>query len=108
MIVVPITHDLVHLATVHTACLPLRLLDEVAEERRAWCKRHMVDVAVQRLVHSEHEPSHTRPFLTRHIRAAVVALCNRLQASVLEPKFADIFPAGHPASRRCSSLIYAQ
>jgi hypothetical protein len=27
----------------------------------------MVDVAVQGLVHSEHEPSHTLPFLTRQI-----------------------------------------
>src|SRR5437763_12585527 len=59
MIVVPVTHDLIHLATVDTARLPLSLLDEVAEERGAWRKRHMVDVAVQGLVHSEHELSHT-------------------------------------------------
>src|SRR5688572_14514332 len=62
MLVVPVTHDLVHLATVDTARLPLSLLDEVAEERGAWRKRHMVDVAVQGLVHSEHEPSHTTSF----------------------------------------------
>ena len=62
MIVVPVTHDLVHSATVHTACLLLSLLDEVAEERRAWRKRHMVDVTVQGLVHSEYEPSHTTSF----------------------------------------------
>src|SRR4051794_18468179 len=42
MIVVPITHDLIHLAAVHTACLSLSLLDEVAEERGAWRKRRMV------------------------------------------------------------------
>src|SRR5262249_5544203 len=65
MIVVPVTHDLIHLATVHTARLPLSLLDEVAEERGAWRKRHMVDVAVQGLVHSEHELSHTH-FLSLH------------------------------------------
>src|SRR5687767_5087578 len=59
MILVPVTHDLIHLATVHTARLPLGLLDEVAEERGAWRKRHMIDVAVQGLVHSEHELSHT-------------------------------------------------
>ena len=58
MIVVPVTHDLIHLATVDTARLPLSLLDEVAEERGAWRKRHMVDVAVQGLVHSEYEFSH--------------------------------------------------
>src|SRR5437764_7192358 len=46
MIVVPVTHDLIHLATVHTARLPLSLLDEVAEEHWAWRRRHMVDVAV--------------------------------------------------------------
>src|SRR5205823_2026013 len=62
MIVVPVTHDLIHLATVDTARLPLSLLDEVAEERGAWRKRHMIDVAVQGLVHSEHEPSHTTSF----------------------------------------------
>ena len=33
MIVVPITHDLIHVTTVDTARLPLSLLDEVAEER---------------------------------------------------------------------------
>src|SRR5687767_13894715 len=63
VIVVPVTHDLVHPATVHTARLSLSLLDEVAEERGAWRKRVMVDVAVQGLVHSEHEPGHH--FLSR-------------------------------------------
>src|SRR5678809_431084 len=58
LIVVPVTHDLIHLATVHTARLPLSLLDEVAQERGAWRKRHMVDVAVQGLVHPEPELSH--------------------------------------------------
>src|SRR4249920_2622635 len=62
MIVVPVTHDLIHLATVDTARQPLSLLDEVAEERGAWRKRHMVDLAVEGLVHSEHEPSHTASF----------------------------------------------
>src|ERR1051326_1943405 len=60
MIVVPVPHDLIHLAAVDTARLPLSLLDEVAEERGAWRKRHMVDVAVQRLVHSENELSQDR------------------------------------------------
>jgi uncharacterized protein (DUF433 family) len=50
---------------VTTARLPSSLLDEVAEERGASCKRHMVDVAVQGLVHSEHELGHTTSFLTR-------------------------------------------
>jgi hypothetical protein len=59
MIVVPVTHDLIHFAAVQTARLPLSLLDEVAEERGAWGKGHMVDVAVQGLVHSEHELSQT-------------------------------------------------
>src|ERR687889_450095 len=58
MIVVPVTHDLIHLTTVDTARLPLSLLDEVAEERGAWRKRHMVDVTVQGLVHSKDELRH--------------------------------------------------
>src|SRR5688572_12423039 len=75
MIVVPVTHDLIHSATVHTARLPLSLLDEVAEERRAWRKRHMVDVAVQGLVHSEHELSHTSfAFLTRRVRGSACVM----------------------------------
>src|ERR1700740_2851643 len=57
--VVPVTHALSNLATVDTARQPLSLLDEVAEERGAWRKRHMVDVAIQGLVHAEHELSHT-------------------------------------------------
>src|SRR5262249_23483327 len=61
MIVVPVPHDLIHLATVHTAGLPLSLLDEVAEEGGAWRKRRVVDVAVQGLVHSEYELGHTLP-----------------------------------------------
>jgi hypothetical protein len=59
MIVVPITHHLIYLAAVHAARLLLSLLDKVAEERGAWPKRHVIDVAVQGLVHSEHELSHT-------------------------------------------------
>jgi hypothetical protein len=62
MIVIPVTHDLIHLATVDTAGLPLSLLNEVAEERGAWPKRHVVDVAVQGLVHTEHELSHFNSF----------------------------------------------
>ena len=42
-----LTHDLIHVATVHTARLSLSLLDEVAEERGAWPKRQMIHVAVQ-------------------------------------------------------------
>src|SRR6185369_198531 len=41
MIVVPVTHDLVHVATVDAARLTLSLLDEVAEERGAWRERRM-------------------------------------------------------------------
>jgi hypothetical protein len=59
VLVVPVTHDLVHSAAIHTAHLKLGLLDEVAEERGAWPKRHMVDITVQGLVHSEHELGHT-------------------------------------------------
>src|SRR4051812_42064279 len=76
MIVVPITHDLIHLAAVHTACLSLNLLDEVAEERGAWRKRRMVDVAVQGLVHCEHELSHPHSFPHVTRPRVLIALCN--------------------------------
>jgi len=50
--------DLVHAATVHTAGQAAHLLNEVTKERGAWRKRHVVDVAVQRLVHSKDELRH--------------------------------------------------
>src|SRR5690606_37899875 len=59
MIIIPVTHDLVHHTAIHTPRLPLRLLDEVAEECGGWRKRHVVDVAVEGLVHSEYESGHT-------------------------------------------------
>src|SRR5262249_37085269 len=49
MIVVPVSHDLIHLATVDAARLPPSFLDEVAEECGTWPKRHVVGVAVQGL-----------------------------------------------------------
>src|SRR5688572_20384234 len=45
LIVVPVTHDFIHVTTVDAAGLSLSLLDEVAEERGAWRKRRMVDIA---------------------------------------------------------------
>src|SRR5215468_8436462 len=86
MIVVPVTHDLIHLATVHTARLPLSLLDEVAEERGAWRKRHMIDVAVQGLVHSEHELSHTH-FLSLHGTSARCRVNGRLLDTIRASRF---------------------
>jgi hypothetical protein len=67
------------MATVDAARLPLSLFDEVAEERGAWRELRMVDVAIQGLVHSEHELGHTTSFPSRHIRALllqfVAAIC---------------------------------
>ena len=47
MVFVPIAHDLVHAATVHTAGQATRLLDEVTKERGTRRKFLVVDVAVQ-------------------------------------------------------------
>src|SRR5665213_4038262 len=58
MVFVPITHDLVHAAAVHTACQVAHLLYEVTKERRARSERQMVDVAIQGLVHSKDEFRH--------------------------------------------------
>src|SRR5208282_4007700 len=58
MVFVPITHHLVHAATVHTARQVAHLLYEGTKERRAWPKFQMVDVAIQRLVHSIDELCH--------------------------------------------------
>jgi hypothetical protein len=65
LVVVPVTHDFVHVAAVDAARLTLSLLDEVAEQGGAWRKRRMVDVAVQGLVHSKHEPGHDTSFSSR-------------------------------------------
>src|ERR1700747_2926634 len=59
---VPITHNRVHAATVHTARQSAHLLYEVTKERRAWPKFQMVDVAIQGLVHSIDELCHGTKF----------------------------------------------
>ena len=59
MIVFPVAHELVYFSTVDTAYLPLSILNELAEKLGAWRERHVVDVAIERLVHSEHELSHS-------------------------------------------------
>ena len=41
-------------------------------------KRHMVDIAVLGLVHSEHELGHTHYLSLRDTCAVRIALCNRL------------------------------
>jgi hypothetical protein len=70
MVVVPVAHDLIHSAAVHTARLPLSFLDEVAKERGAGRERHMVDVPVQGLIHSEHELGHALFLFLRAGRAS--------------------------------------
>src|SRR5882724_7779920 len=55
---VPITHGLVHAATVHTAGQVAHVLYPVTEERGACPHFQVVDVAVQGLVHSKDELSH--------------------------------------------------
>src|SRR5208282_322857 len=59
LVFVPITHYLIHAATVHTARQAARLLDEVTRERGiGWPDFHVVDVAIQGLVQSIHELCH--------------------------------------------------
>src|SRR5580658_8492778 len=55
---VPITHYLVHAATVHNARQVAHMLYEVTKERQAWPKFQMVDVAIQGLVQSIYELCH--------------------------------------------------
>src|SRR4029077_3210639 len=55
---VPITHDLVHAATVHTAGQAAHVLYPVTKERGACPHFQVIDVAVQGLVHSEDELRH--------------------------------------------------
>src|SRR5208282_6097079 len=55
MVIVPITHYLVHAAAVHTARQVAHLLYEVTKERRAWPYFKVIDVAVQGLVQSKYE-----------------------------------------------------
>src|SRR5262245_9857599 len=58
MVFVPIAHDLVHAATVHTAGQAQHFLDEMTKEHRTRRKRLVVDVAVQGLVQSEDKLRH--------------------------------------------------
>src|SRR5881398_2119068 len=104
MIVVPVTHDLIHLATVHTARLPLSLLDKVAEERGAWRKRHMIDVAVQRLVHSKDEFRQATKSLSKALQNSLsqCPLSNRSGLSAWVPSV-RFRPLGPPDQEVLSS-----
>ena len=55
---VPITHYLVHAATVHNTRQVAHMLYEVTKERGAWPHFKMVDVAIQGLLHSIDELCH--------------------------------------------------
>src|SRR5262249_1469233 len=57
-IFVPILHQLIHPATVHTAGQIADLLNPVTKEHGAWAKLQVVNIAVQGLVHSENELRH--------------------------------------------------
>src|SRR5262245_20694727 len=82
MIVVPVTHGLIHLATVHTARLRLNLLNEVVKERGAWCSHTVkIDVAVEGLIHSEHEFSHSISFPHAAYPRGLLRLCRRTLSS---------------------------
>src|SRR5215217_7634447 len=78
MFVVPVAHDLIYLAAIKAARLRFGLFDEVAEKLWTWRKGHMVDIAIQRLVHSNHEPRH-RTLLKWRIRANLTARRNSLE-----------------------------
>src|SRR5690606_19372458 len=97
-IVIPIAHDLVHAAAVHTAGQAAFILYPVAKELRSWRKFLTVDVAVQGQVHSEDKRGHVllhpgstsarcparslkRPhYGYRRSRAIMVSICNWLQS----------------------------
>src|SRR5262252_10222116 len=70
-VIVPITHDLVHAATVHCARQAARLLQEMTGERgTGWPNSHVVDVAVEGLVQSIHELCHATNLHPRFFRIA--------------------------------------
>src|ERR1051326_3261459 len=74
LVVVPITHHLIQAAAVHAAHLLARLLDKMPEQRGARRKRHVIDIAVQGLVHSKDERRHAaspRPTFSRMASAVV-------------------------------------
>src|SRR3712207_7386513 len=79
---VPVPHDLVHAATVHASGLLLGLLDEVTEQRRAGCERRVIDVAVQRLVHSEHELGHRSEEHTSELQSRQYLVCRLLLETI--------------------------
>lgn len=53
MVFVPIAHDLIHAAAVHTARQAAHVLYPVTKECGVWRKFLVVDRAVQGLIHSE-------------------------------------------------------
>src|SRR5512143_2452234 len=78
MLVIPVAHDLVHDATIDTAGLALSLLDEVAEEYGTGGERHVIDVAIKGLIHTEHEPGHaTSSRIATELRK-LIGWCHRV------------------------------
>ena len=84
MILVPIAHDLVQAASVNAARLVARLLDEVTEKHGAWRKRHVVDVAVQGLVHSKDELGHAAKSRLRVVRITSIAALRSPGAQLID------------------------
>src|SRR6185437_6974401 len=60
MVFVPISHDLVHAATVHTPGHAAHQLPKMTREHGTrWSQYHVVDIAVQGLLQSEYDLRHT-------------------------------------------------
>ena len=120
MVVVPIAHHFVQAATVHTARLVARLLDEMAKTAAAWRKRHVVDVAVRGIGSYQRRASPCYKISTQLLQLAstlrgsetksahrFVGMTNnrsRLSASLALP-FAGSRPQATPSFPPLASLI---
>ena len=58
--VIPVAHDLVHAPTIEAASQAGRLFDEMPEQLWGGREGRMVDIAVQRLVHSKDKLRHVQ------------------------------------------------
>ena len=63
LVLIPVTHDLIHASAVEKAVLATDVIGEMAkEDRTGWAELHVarrpIDISIERLHHSEDEPAH--------------------------------------------------
>jgi hypothetical protein len=59
LVLIPVTHDLIHKSAVEKAVRATDVIGKMAkEDRTGWAELHVIYISIERLHHSEDEPAH--------------------------------------------------